>query len=112
MNDKIQHLEKKLETAKKEEEAERSQRTRDGMTLVGKCYSTHLLSRYLTKKPAFQFEVIHYISSAYHTNSKECLYEVEQVAFHKDGNSEFTATSTFENENYIWVKSLNKTNNR
>jgi hypothetical protein len=86
--DKEQELKQQLKELKEKKRKKAIQSQLDRMTLVGKCYATHQLSRYLTTKPAYNFQVIHIVGKNYQDRGfRDYYYITDSIYVHKNGDT-------------------------
>ena len=82
-----EQLLKELEKVREKKKEKHIQETLDKMTLVGKCYASHLLTRYPGKRASYSFEVIHLIGKEYRPDDyHEYVYTGERISVNKNGD--------------------------
>jgi len=83
---KVHKLEEALKVAQQAEKQVEIDARLASMGYVGRYFATHHLNRYMTSKPSFHFNLMHYIEAKYEAGRyDEYFYDVEIVEVHKDG---------------------------
>lgn len=95
-----QELEQQLKALKESKRKEEIQSQLDSMELIGKCYASHQLTRNMTNKKAYNFQVIHITGKEHQERGyRDYYYITDSIYVSKNGDAFQIITGKGEEEN-------------